>query len=181
MDVNQLAQELDALYRDYNQWRVEMASRTNEHERRFEITEAALPRSDSIGLGPPLPPFSPRIAVPGSKPASTSSADHCHHTPLPPPIYAAPAPSSGFAPLSYPATPQGTLSKGFVAVIVPRRRWAVPKMQAICLTLLKRSPRWHRREAREVLGADCSLADPLHSARGRPVYDMRHFRERHSD
>ena len=55
MDVSQLTLELEILRRDYNQHRVEMASRLNDLERRLESAEAALARAGSDGMAPLLP------------------------------------------------------------------------------------------------------------------------------
>jgi hypothetical protein len=164
-----------------------MASRINELKCRLVITEAALPRSGSVEMGPPLPPLGPHLAVTGSRPAGTGFADHCCHTPPPPPTYAAPVCSLGFLPLTILLHPTGTLSKHFVAVLVARRRWVVPKNAGYLpyaiedIAAATKGGGGYSHLISHVLNADCSLADPLHSECGHPIYDMRYFWEPHFD
>lgn len=107
MNVSQLTLELQSLRQDYNQYRVEMASRLDDLERRLEIAETALARDGSYGMDlPPMPPSGLRPTGSGSRSDAVFAEHRCLAQP-PPPLHPAPALSPAFASPNHSATTYG--------------------------------------------------------------------------
>lgn len=110
MDASQLAQELDALRRNFAQYRVETLLRVDSLERRLSAAESALPRSSRLTTPPPPTPLR---SVPTPAPAAVHGygstmpgfAEHRHHLRAPPPVNTAPAPRTYTHMPAYSPTP----------------------------------------------------------------------------
>ena len=107
--IQQFAQELDALRRDFAQYRVETALRLDALERRVDYAEGALLSADF----PPLravPAPAPAPAPSRSyDPAMPGSGEHRQHLRAPLPVITAPAPdlSPNVQTRAHPPTPYG--------------------------------------------------------------------------
>ncbi|KAJ4345108.1 hypothetical protein N0V95_005921 [Ascochyta clinopodiicola] len=174
MNTSQLAQELDALRRNFAQYRVEMAIQVDSLERRLSTAESAL-----AGLGDPkaishFPPLrsAPPASAPGPGHSSTMPrfTERRHRMHAPPPISIAPAPSSQIRTPAYESPTYVHHQHLYRKELNPTKTTASHENAAFLPFVLEKIAASSQKK---------SQGDNRTCACGRPTFDVKCFRDHH--